>query len=310
MPTSESTSEPTSESTSDRSFSPAAPADPLVTAIDVCVHYGSTIALAPTSFTVGTGTSVALVGSNGSGKTTVLSLMAGLVKPTDGTIEVAGTAAMVTQSHHHHRWMPLTVDEVLRMGRYRARGLMGRITADDREQLADAAERLEVGHLRRRPFGELSGGQQQRVLVAQALAARPDLLLLDEPITGLDLPSQLRILDVIADHAAAGGTVVFSTHHLAEARRAGRVMLLAGCVLADGVPDEVLVPALLAEAFGGRLIRDGGAAIVVDDHGHDEHVHGAELVPHHAVHPHQHEHGESHHVHGERRLHAGDHDAH
>jgi ABC-type Mn2+/Zn2+ transport system ATPase subunit len=218
--------------------------------------------------------------------------------------------AMVTQSHRHHRWMPLVVDEVLRMGRFRERGLLGRITADDREVIADAAERLEVGHLRKRAFGELSGGQQQRVLVAQALAAQPDLLLLDEPITGLDLPSQLRILEVIGDHAAGGGTVVFSTHHLAEARRADHVMLLAGCVLASGPPDEVLVPALLVEAFGGRLIRDGGAAIVVDDHGHDEHLHGAELVPHHALHPHQHEHGEHQPIHGERRQHAGDDDAH
>ena len=134
--------------------------------------------------------------------------------------------------------------------------------------------------------------QQQRVLVAQALAAQPDVLLLDEPVTGLDLPSQLRILDVIADHAAHGGCVVFSTHHMAEARRADRVLLMAGCVLADGAPEAVLVPTLLAEAFGGRLLRDGSMSILVDDHGHDHgDGHPAELVPHHGLHQHQHEHG-------------------
>ena len=92
----------------------------------------------------------------------------------------------------------------------------------------------------RRPFGDLSGGQRQRVLVAQALVARPDLLLLDEPITGLDLASQQRILEVIADETAAGTSVVLSTHHLGEARHTDRVLLLAGCIVADGPPDEVL----------------------------------------------------------------------
>ena len=266
--------------------------DVLVEASDVCVHYGSTVALAPSSFRFARGSAVALVGSNGSGKTTLLSAIAGLVKPTAGAIAVNGTVAMVTQSPHHHRWMPLTVDEVLRMGRYHARGLMGRLRASDRAIIADAAEVLEVRHLRRRPFGELSGGQQQRVLVAQALAAQPDILLLDEPVTGLDLPSQLRILEVIDELADDGRCVAFSTHHLAEARRADRVLLMAGCVLADGAPEEVLVPSLLAEAFGGRLLRDDGTSILIDDHGHDHgEPHAPELVPHHGLHQHAHQHG-------------------
>ncbi len=263
----------------------------LVSAHDVCVHYGPVVALAPTSFELDRGAIVALVGSNGSGKTSMLSLLAGLVTPEEGTVAVNGSVAMVTQHREHHRWMPLSVDEVLRMGRYQHRGLLGPLRREDRECIDWSAELLEVTGLRRRSFGELSGGQQQRVLVAQALAARPDLLLLDEPITGLDLPSQLRILEVIAQHAASGGTVVFSTHHLAEARRSDRVMLMAGCVLADGPPDEVLVPTLLAEAFGGRLIRDDGMSIVVDDHGHDHgEPHAPELVPHHDAHRHAHEH--------------------
>ena len=276
----------------------ASDADVLVDASDVCVHYGATVALAPSSFRFRRGSAVALVGSNGSGKTTLLSTIAGLVKPTAGAMTVNGTVAMVTQSRSHHRWMPLIVDEVLRMGRYSERGLMGRLRASDRAIVNDAAEFLEVRQLRRRPFGELSGGQQQRVLVAQALAAQPDVLLLDEPVTGLDLPSQLRILEVIAGHAADGGCVVFSTHSLAEARRADRVLLMAGCVLADGAPQDVLVPSLLAEAFGGRLLRDDGTSILVDDHGHDHgEPHPPELVPHHGLHQHVHDHGaiEEHH---------------
>lgn len=266
-----------------------------------CVHYGPITALAPTSFEIALGTSVALVGANGSGKTTLLSMLAGLVGADEGTVVAPGAVAMVAQHRHHHDWMPITVDEVLRMGRFRDRGLLRPFRRRDHDLVDRAAARLEVEQLRRRPFGELSGGQQQRVLVAQALASDPDLLLLDEPITGLDLPSQLRILDVIDDCVDEGRTVIYSTHHLAEARRARRVMLMAACVLADGPPSEVLVPRLLAEAFGGRVVRDDGSTVVVDDHGHDDdHVHDAhELGPHHEFHGHEHDH-----EHGERGMSA------
>lgn len=270
---------------------PAAAPATVVTAVDACVHYGAKVALAPSTFTIVEGTSTALIGANGSGKSTLLHLLAGLLTPTHGRIDVApGThVAFVAQEQHHHSWMPLAVDEVLRMGRYGRRGLFGRLRGHDLSVLAEAAARLDVADLRKRPFGELSGGQRQRVLVAQALAGEPSLLLLDEPITGLDLPSQERILDLIAIEAARGTAVVMSTHHLGEARRMDRVMLLGGCVLADGPPTEVLQPGPLAEAFGNRFVHSGGAAAVVDEHGHghddcpDETV---ELVPHHDHHDH------------------------
>ncbi len=162
------------------------------------------------------------------------------------------------------------------MGCYRRRGLLGRITRGDREEIRHVAERLEVVDLMGRSFGELSGGQRQRVLVAQALIGAPGLLLLDEPITGLDLPSQETILRIIDEEVARGAAVVFSTHHLEEAKRADRVMLLAGCVIADGAAPEVLRPEYLAMAFGGRLLKVGAEAMLVDDHGHghgDDHHH-------------------------------------
>ena len=248
----------------------------------VSVRYADVVALDTTTTTFRAGTSVALVGANGSGKSTVLLLLAGLLEPTTGSVERAPgvEAAFIAQQHEHHDWMPLPVDEVLRMGCYRARGLLGRVTRADRAEIREVAERLEVVDLLRRSFSELSGGQRQRVLVAQALIGSPKLLLLDEPITGLDLPSQETILSIIDAEVAKGSTVVFSTHHLEEAKRAERVMLLAGCVIADGVPDEVLRPEHLATAFGGRLLRIGGEALLVDDHGHghshdvgDDHSH-------------------------------------
>lgn len=248
----------------------------------VSVRYADVIALDTTTTTFRSGTSIALVGANGSGKSTVLRLLAGLLEPTVGTVDRAPgiEAAFIGQQHEHHDWMPLPVDEVLRMGCYRARGLLGRITRADRTEIRSVAERLDIADLLRRSFSELSGGQRQRVLVAQALIGSPRLLLLDEPITGLDLPSQETILSIIDTEVSAGSTVVFSTHHLEEAKRAKRVMLLAGCVIADGAPDDVLCPEHLATAFGGRLLRIGGEALLVDDHGHghshdlgDDHQH-------------------------------------
>ena len=179
------------------------------------------------------------------------------------------------------------------MGCYRTRGLVGRITRSDRDEVRGVAERLDVADLLHRSFSELSGGQRQRVLVAQALIGSPQLLLLDEPITGLDLPSQEAILGIVDQEVDRGSTVVFSTHHLEEAKRAKRVMLLAGCVIADGAPDEVLQPEHLAKAFGGRLLQVGGESLLVDDHGHG-HGHAA---------------GDGHDDAGHRHLHQPEHEA-
>ena len=124
----------------------------------------------------------------------------------------------------------------------------------------------------------------------------PDLLLLDEPITGLDLVSQERILQIIDEETAAGTTVVLSTHHLGEAKRTDVVMLLAGCLLASGAPEDVLRPELLAEAFGSRLVRDDGSTVVIDEHGHthddcpDGEPEAAELLPQHRHDHHAHAH--------------------
>jgi ABC-type Mn2+/Zn2+ transport system ATPase subunit len=252
------------------------------------VRFGEVLALAPTDLTIYASSSIALVGANGSGKSTLLRLLAGLLTPTAGRVWRADGVgvAFVAQQHGHHRWLPLMVDEVLRMGTYRGRPLVGRIRSDQRAELAAIAERLEVADLRRRAFGELSGGQRQRVLVAQALIGSPRLLLLDEPITGLDLASQQTILAVIGDEVAGGSAVVYSTHHLEEARRAERVALLAGEIVAAGPPQDVLRADLLALAFGGRVLRIDDRTMIVDDHGHGvhdgsdhDHIDGAHHLP-------------------------------
>jgi ABC-type Mn2+/Zn2+ transport system ATPase subunit len=122
-------------------------------------------------------------------------------------------------------------------------------------------------------MGELSGGQRQRVFVAQGLAQAADVLLLDEPVSGLDLASADRIREVVAGERAAGRTVVVSTHDLAEAQTADHVVLLAGRVVAAGAPRAALTAATLAEAYGSRLVRLPGGALLLDDGAHHDHDH-------------------------------------
>jgi ABC-type Mn2+/Zn2+ transport system ATPase subunit len=180
--------------------------EPVVTLSDIQVTLDGHLALSVNRLTLKTGTSVALMGPNGSGKTTLLRLLSGLISPSKGTITGTLPAAHVTQHHDQRHWIPITAGEVITMGRYQRRGLWGRVRRSDKELIQRSAERLDVASLMRRPFGDLSGGQQQRVRIAAALAQDAACLLLDEPITGLDLPSQQIILEPTADSSSSRHT--------------------------------------------------------------------------------------------------------
>lgn len=252
----------------------------LTTASGLTVRYGRTVALDDLDFVLGTGSSTALVGANGSGKSTLLNVLAGLIEPTSGTLDpMPSRSAYVLQHTNQRSWIPLTAREVLSMARYPKRGRLGRLSAHDRKVIGDAADALDVTDLLDLQFGTLSGGQRQRVLVAQALAQEADLLLMDEPITGLDMPSQERILAVIDDQTSAGTTVVISTHHLEEAHHCDQVLVLANRLVAAGTPTEVLQPAVLRAAyeehvFGAHADHDHPVGLLwLDDHGHgDQHA--------------------------------------
>jgi manganese transport system ATP-binding protein len=159
------------------------------------------------------------------------------------------------------------------MARYARRGAFGRLRARDREAVHRALDAMEVTDLAGRQIHELSGGQRQRVLVAQGLAQQGEVLLLDEPVTGLDVVSRELILAAVEAERAAGRTVVVTTHDLDDARRADLVMLLANRVVAFGPPEEVLTDEPLCAAYGGRVLRVPEGVIVMDDPHHDHGVH-------------------------------------
>jgi ABC-type Mn2+/Zn2+ transport system ATPase subunit len=230
------------------------------------VQHGSRVALDDVSLDVEGGTSVAIIGANGSGKSTLLRSIARLQKPTSGSIDTGGSdVAVVLQTTTVDASLPITVRETVRLARAAVLGPWRRLREGDRAAVTDAMARLEVTDLADRPLHELSGGQRQRVLVAQGLAQGAPILLLDEPVTGLDLVSKDVILGVIAAEAADGHIVCTSTHDLDEARGCDRVILLATRLVAAGTPEEVLTESNLREAFHGRVLRLPDGQLLVDD---------------------------------------------
>lgn len=188
-------------------------------------------------------TTTAVVGPNGSGKSTLLGVIAGVIRVTAGKVE-HGTdkrVAYVTQRSNVADVLPLTVRDAVSMGRWGHRGLWRRLTRRDQDVVESSMSRLGISSLAHRQLGELSGGQRQRAFVAQGLAQEADLLLLDEPATGLDATAQQLIADVLAEVAGEGLTVVQATHDLEVARSAGHLLLLRdGRLRAEGDPRELL----------------------------------------------------------------------
>ena len=225
---------------------------PVLRVEGVTVYYGSHCALADVTLDLPGGFTAALIGPNGAGKSTFLHVLAGIVNPTSGVVKRPPVVAYMPHHHGVRTWMPLTVSEVVGMGRYRVKGLLRRLGPADRSAAREAAERMEIGDLMKRQFGELSTGQRQRVLMAQVLVQDAGMLLLDEPITGLDLVSQARILEVVDEERARGVLVVMSTHHLDEADHCDHVLLLAGRLVAQGPPREILNAELLRQSYAGR----------------------------------------------------------
>jgi len=240
-----------------------------VTLKDVHVDYGPIHAVGDLTLEVPTGSSVAIIGPNGSGKSSLLKVIGDVIDPTSGTCDTTGaTTAIVLQSTDIDQSVPLTVRDVVAMARFPRLGLLRRPTTADRAAIDSAMNRLEIADLAHRQIHQLSGGQRQRAFVAQGLAQDADILLLDEPLTGLDVRSRAIILSVLDDEHAAGRTVMTTTHNFDDARRCELVLLLATSFVAFGAPDDVFTEEHLRTAFGGKFVRIGDTMVLDDPHHH------------------------------------------
>ena len=218
----------------------------------VSFAYGADAVLDHVTLRVAPGEFVALVGPNGSGKSTLLRILLGLAEPATGDVRLFGVPpdrlkerwrlGYVPQRPALARDLPATVEEVVASGRLARSGWWRRLRAIDREEVLHAMESVELADLRDRRVSELSGGQQQRAFIAKAFACQPELLILDEPVAGIDAESQRRFRDslvhLVRDHGAA---VLLVSHELgAVASDLDRVIVLRhGRVFFDGAPDEL-----------------------------------------------------------------------
>lgn len=236
-------------------------AAPALSIENVSVNYGPVAALESVSLTLYRGDQLALVGPNGAGKSTLFNVIAGVVRPNQGTVQVFGSqpgghicVSYVPQRSKLDTNFPVTVSDVVMMGRVGKIGIGRWPGGGDRAEVRHAMERVGIGNLARRQIGQLSGGQQQRVFLARALAQEAEILLMDEPLTGLDVPSQDALLAVLDDLRAQGITVLVATHDLNQAAaRFPLVALINRRLVAFGPPQQALTAANLAHAFGSHI---------------------------------------------------------
>ena len=249
---------------------------PAVTVRNAVFRYGTKTVVEQSSVDIPAGSITALIGPNGAGKSTLLNAIAGLVQPVSGSVTVGSRngrtyrTSYVLQETKVNPSLPVTVREVVSMGRYASRRPLRLLNREDRRMVDQAMERTNIHHLAMRHLSRLSGGERHRVLLAQGLAQDHDILLLDEPATGLDVVSIQAVRDTIRSENAHGCTVIVTTHDLAEAWDAHYVVLLAGRVVTAGPPGEVLTASQLTAAYGMGLMNVDGTHLFLDDPHHDE----------------------------------------
>jgi manganese/iron transport system ATP-binding protein/manganese/zinc/iron transport system ATP- binding protein len=221
-------------------------------------------------FAVGAGELVAVLGPNGGGKTTLFRALLSEAPWRRGELVLNGEVAYVPQTERSRLDFPVDALGVVLMGTYGRLPWYRRIGAGEREAARTALARVGLAEHAATPYGALSGGQRQRVLIARALAREAPVLLLDEPLSGVDTPSAERILGVFDELRAAGCATLVATHDIQQARGCDRVLCLNRRQVAFGTPAETLTAPTLAATYGEELVvlDQGERAIVVQHHAH------------------------------------------
>jgi manganese/iron transport system ATP-binding protein len=248
---------------------------PILELKDVSVRFNGTAALDKISFRLHQGERVAVIGPNGAGKSTLFSVISGVLRPSQGQVNVHGNEpgkhiciAYVPQRSQVDWQFPVNVVDVVMMGRIRRLGLFQWPRRKDWAYAHEMLELVGMDHLAKRQIGELSGGQQQRVFIARALAQEAELMLMDEPLTGLDVKSQEEIFTILDELRQRQVTIMVATHDLnLAAERFDRLMLLNQQMLGFGQANEVFTTELLSQAYSGqmRLIETPNGTMVLSD---------------------------------------------
>ncbi len=248
-----------------RAGTPKAAAGAGLSVRDVSVTYRNGLAaLQDATFDLPRGTITALVGVNGSGKSTLFKAIMGFVPLAGGEVEILGRSALdaqrrnlvayVPQAEEVDWTFPVIVSDVVMMGRYGHMNWLRRPARADRDAVAGALERVDMTAFADRQIGELSGGQKKRVFLARALAQEGQVILLDEPFTGVDVKTEDQIVRLLQDLRDEGRILLVSTHNLGSVPEfCDRAVLINRRILAHGPTDSVFTQANLEAAFGGKL---------------------------------------------------------
>jgi len=233
--------------------------------------YGAEPVLRDVNIKIADGELVGVIGPSGAGKTTLLKLILGELAPTEGSIGrddgVALRVGYVPQLEAGERSFPLTVEEMTLLGRAATSRRLPWFSRHEKASALDVLDRLGVSGLARRRLDELSGGQFQRVLIARALMSDPDLLLLDEPTSGIDVSARQQVLELVDELHQDGFTIILTTHDLNwVAPRLPRIVCLNHTVVADGSPLEVLTPEVVRRTYSAEMdvIVHEGRPVLID----------------------------------------------
>jgi ABC-type Mn2+/Zn2+ transport system ATPase subunit len=243
---------------------------PLITADGLATGYDGRPAISGIAFTLRGGERMALLGPNGGGKTTLLRALLGELTPLAGELRVGARCATVPQTERSQLDYPVSALDVAAMGALSRLPWWRRPGRREREAAQAALERVGLGGLGEETFGKLSGGQRQRVLIARSLVQDAQILLLDEPFSGLDRPSSERLETLIETLTGDGRAAMIATHDLDQARRSDRVLCLNRRQIAVGPPDDALDLPVLEATYGGTIVELPGseARAILPPHHH------------------------------------------